>query len=826
VRQFFCFSFLCRALASALLALAFTATAAAATEKIIHNFEALPHGTNPQSALIADAEGSLYGVTAQGGLHGDGVVYELMRDRNGKWSQKVLHDFAGINVGISDGRSPQGRLVFDSAGNLYGTTLYGGDPNCPYGFGCGTVFKLTRLPGGRWAETIIHVFPFYTHSDGQYPFAGLTFDKKGNLYGTTGGGGAYGIGAVFKLVPFSGGSWTEQTLYSFTIDGAGGIYPESEVVLDASGNIYSTTTKAGDLTCGTTYGRRYGCGTIFELVPNSTGGWTETILYTFTGSQNYLGPTGRLLIDSSGTLYGSAEGVIYELQPTSQGQWTYTALTSTLPTVSGDLALDSVGNLYGEGPLGNGNVCFSSFCGSVFELQHTASGWTSTVLYAFRSTGDGGFPWGGVTLDAGGNIFGVTLHFGDQHDDGSVFELSQSPTGAWQESVLYKFPQVDGDAPTGNLVADDVGNLYGVAGDGGPNTSCNYAISCGVVFRLTPMENGRWEYKIIANFSGPDGAGPEAGLVFDSSGNLYGTTAFGGRSGYGTVYKLSPDSAGTWRKTTLYAFGDQPEDGVSPRGGVAFDAMGNLYGTTLGGGSGGSIGSVFELSPNPDGTWRETKINVFGRSGDGSQPVSGLVIDNAGNLYGTTYSGGMAGCSYGCGVVFKMSPNGNGTWTESVIHSFTGSDGGNPAAALLIDGNGNLYGTASRGGNNDAGVVFELKPTGSGVWTESVLYAFKGGSSDGANPAASLTFDSAGNLYGTTPGPWRSNSLAGGTVFKLIPSAGGNWSESIVHFFGVKLSDGIEPTGGVLLDAQGRLFGTTWGGPGDNWGGTVFEITP
>jgi uncharacterized repeat protein (TIGR03803 family) len=828
----------------ATLALAFASHASASTEKILHDFVPLPFGANPSAPLIQDSAGNLYGETATGGAHGLGVVFKLTPNPNGGWSQKVLHAFSGS----PDGSSPQGRLVLDSAGNLYGTTYQGGT------YGCGTAYRLSPSSGNQWTETILYSF-CANSTDAAFPLAGLTFDQAGNLYGTA-GGGPNGWGAVYQLSPSSNGNWTEQVLYSFSSKGPGGYSAQSEVVLDNAGNIYGTTTLGGNLECniyGTYGGDTSGCGTVFELTLTSSG-WTETVLYTFVnGGDSYTegyfwGATGRLLIDSKGNLFGPAAfGVIYELQPGGQSNWTYTAIQPLYSNIIyGDLAFDSAGNIYGE--TSGQNQCGDTSCGSVFELQNTSTGWNLITLYNFSTANGLISPAGGVTLDASGNVFGVSYRSESQHYAGAVFELTQSSTGTWQESTLLQFAQVDGDNPIGDLIADSAGNLYGVTLDGGGNTACLATYACGVVFRLSPQQGGGWQYDILYDFSAYGeiqyiGTGPvgPTGLMFDSAGNLYGTALYGGQFNGGAVFKLSPDAGGMWKETTLYSFGAYRGDGLVPQGTLVMDGAGNLYGVTgLGGASALKCGcygngSVFELSPQPDGTWQEKLLYSFIGRTDGDSPSSGLVFDQLGNLYGATWSGGnfVTACQWSCGVIYKLSPSSNGTWTESVIHSFTdGADGAFPRSNLIFDSSGNLYGTASGGGHSGNGAVFKLTPTASGPWTESTLYGFRGGAT-GYYPLSDVTFDSAGNLYGTTYYGGNQNCFfqySGvpqcGTIYKLTPSSGGEWGETILHSFGSNLTDGAQPRSGVYIDPSGNLFTMTTSGPGANSGGTLVEITP
>ena len=268
--------------------------------------------------------------------------------------------------------------------------------------------------------------------------------------------------------------------------------------------------------------------------------------------------------------------------------------------------------------------------------------------------------------------------------------------------------------------------------------------------------------------------------------------------------------------------------------GLIFDAAGNLYGTTYNGGT-GAEGTVFELSPNGDGTWAEKVIHNFFVNfhvNDGENPAAGLILDATGNLYGTTYQGGSAGH----GAVYELSPNGGGGWTEKLLHSFqvggNNRDGSNPMGGLIFDTAGNLYGTTYNGGTAIEGTAFELSPNGGGGWTEKVIHNFfvNFHVNDGENPASGLIFDAAGNLYGTT---YHGGSTGHGAVFELSPNGGGGWTQKLLHSFqvGGNQNDGANPQAGLISDSAGNLYGTTtMGGTSDMGGsggvGTVFEVMP
>jgi len=391
-------------------------------------------------------------------------------------------------------------------------------------------------------------------------------------------------------------------------------------------------------------------------------------------------------------------------------------------------------------------------------------------------------------------------------------------TSGWAtEKPLFQFTGGNGSGPAGPLVFDGAGSLYGTTVGGGPG-------NLGVVFKLTPTLSGRWEEQVLHFFKGgSDGAFPTPGLVFDGQGNLYGTTKGGGGNaecygGCGTVFKLAPNASGEWGESILCRFTNRLE-AAYPAAGLIFDAQGNLYGTTGPGGGLGDRGTVFKLAPTSSGPWTETVLHAFdGVNGDGNSPLAPVVFDAAGNLYGTTYIGAEGG-----GIVFKLTPTLKGMWVESIIHTFGNGDGVGPTAGLVFDSQGNLYGTTVGGGSAAQGTVFELMPGASGTWTENILYSFQGGT-DGAGPTATVILDAAGDLYGTTK--FGGGNCNCGTVFKLAPSGTGTWTETVLTVFTSQASSG-EPIGGLIFDASGNLYGTTFmNGNGNTASGQVFMVTP
>jgi len=377
--------------------------------------------------------------------------------------------------------------------------------------------------------------------------------------------------------------------------------------------------------------------------------------------------------------------------------------------------------------------------------------------------GVGGDPQANLLRDAKGNLYGTTS-FGGLKGGGTVFELQRGPNGTWTRKVLYPFKVgiYDGQRPQGGVIFDAAGNLYGTTFWGG-------LYNQGEVFELIPQATGYWKEKVLHSFGGTtqDGQNPNAGVIFDSLGNLYGTAMNGGGHGVGIVYELMPQSNGTWKEKILHTFNIDGTDGYVPLAGVVMDGRGNLYGDTNGGGTLVG-GTVFELSPTAQGPWRETILHNFSFNGaDGSYPYGVPVFDRSGNLYGVTNAGGLEG-SYGAGIVFELSPAGKGSWTEAILHNFNDStgDGVAPSAGMIFDHRGNLYGVTQAGGTYNLGTVFELSPATGGGWSEAVLYNFGSVSDDGIAPLASLIFDPAGNLYGTTD---EGGTTGYGTVYEITP---------------------------------------------------------
>jgi len=391
----------------------------------------------------------------------------------------------------------------------------------------------------------------------------------------------------------------------------------------------------------------------------------------------------------------------------------------------------------------------------------------------------------------------------------ALLSFLSSPAPGQTYRILHSFGGAgDGSLPNAPMIFDSAGNLYGTTSGGGVNACEPHG--CGVMFELSPGSGGNWTETLFAGFS--TCSGPESPLALDGLGNLFGICG----SNTSNVFELARGSNG-WDLTTISSLG------ASALGGVTVDNAGTVYGTTLDGGN-DAHGSVYSVKRVSATRWDTIGLYSFSCADDGCFPYAGVTPDSYGNLYGTTYSGPAGGT----GAVFKLAPNRGGPgWRQTVLHAFQGSsrggpDGGNPTAPVSLDSFGNIYGTTYYGGTYGNGTVFKMTPNLNGTWTETVLYSFQGGD-DGANPNGGLSMDHEGNLYGETLGGGSNNA---GVVFKLTRGSGGQWTESILHTFNL-LSDGGSPAGGVVLDAAGNIYGTTeYGGPNGFFAGVAFEIIP
>jgi uncharacterized repeat protein (TIGR03803 family) len=677
-----------------------------------------PGGTDPQGGVIMDNSGNLFGIAIDGGAFNDGTIFEL---EHGSGRTRTLASF--------NGTGEPGALIMDRWGDLFGTTSTGGALNG------GTVFELAH-----GSDTLVTVASFDVANG--LPQGGLVMDNSGNLYGTRSVYGASAGGNIFELAY---GSDTITTLASFDSTSGVGQVPNSGLVMDSNGSLYGTTFD----------------GTVFELADGSN---TITKLATLK-SANGRGNVG-LAIDSSGNLYGAASaggeedvGAIFEL---AKGGDTVTTLASfdlsnDVPNVG--LVVDSGGNLFGT----SGG---SGFEGKVFELPTGSH--TITTLASFDRA-SGAFPTAGPIMDSNGNLFGTTTsEITDVPISGTVFELAH---GSGAITTLASFDSY-GAGPFGDLIMDNNGNLYGTTSGG---------IGHGTVFQFGQASD---TITTLGVFAGSQFSPyPSGGLAVDSTGNLYGTTVDSGLTspGDGAIVELAQ---GSGMITTLASF-----NGTNPNGALITDSSGNLYGTTLSGGI-WNLGTVFELAK---GSGAITTLASF--NGANGSPSGHLIMDSSGNLFGLTESS-----------VFELAHNFN---TINTLASFNGPNGAQPAG-LVMDSSGNLYGTTYAGGASNEGTVFELANSSGTVTTlasfDLAVY--------GAGPGA-VILDVEGNLFGTTA---KGGASGDGTLFEVA-----HGSAKIATLASFDAIHGPVAPAGLIVDSSGNLYGTTSSG-GATGEGSVFEL--
>jgi uncharacterized repeat protein (TIGR03803 family) len=677
---------------------------------------------------------------------------------------QVLHQFH------PDPANPNG-LIQGSDRSFYGTTSQGGP------IGAGTVFKMDA----SGTVTTLHSF---TGSDGVRPLAALTQGSDGNFYGATTFGGAHNLGTVFKITP----SGALTTLHSFA--GSDGVNPEFGRWIQASdGNLYGTTVQGGASFNPATSTTGY--GTVFKITLSGA----FTLLHSFAGNDGSY-PAAGLIRGSDGNFYGTAAlggasgvGTVFKMDSSGTVTTLHSFAGSDGSYPQAELIEGSSGSFYGT-TLSGGGPSNALNQGTVFKI--TASG-AFTSLHSFARI-DGTQPQAGLIKGSDGNFYGTTNQ-GGTSSVGTVFKMDSSGT----VTTLHSFAGSDGSSPSAGLIQGSDGNFYGTTNGGG-------AESDGTVFKMN-ISGTLTTLTTLYSFTGGDGYLARGGLVQGSDGNFYGTTDVGGANGAtGTVFKM--DSSGTL--TTLHSF--TGSDGVYPNYcKLVQGSDGNFYGTTQGGGTGGTgFGTVFKMTPS--GVL--TTLHSFAKI-DGASPSAGLTKGSDGNFYGLTFDGG----TNSDGTVFKITPSG----TFTTLHSFAGSDGQFPFGTVIQGSDGNFYGTTNQGGASGPGTVFKMDASGS----VTTLHSFTG--SDGSQPYGGLIEGTDGNFYGmTTIGGASHDASSGyGTVFKITPSG----TLTTIHSFAG--SDGGLPFGELTHGSDGNFYGTTsQGGAAFNpttftsGYGTIFKITP
>ncbi len=738
-------------------------------------------GEQPAAGLVQGADGNFYGTVSYGGIYGDGTVFRLTA--SGVLS--TLHSFRGV-----DGSSPYGSLVQASNGDFYGTTLVGGLND-----GSGTLFKIT--PSGA----LTTLFSFAT-TNGGFPGAGLTLDREGNFYGTTGIGGTSNVGTVFKLA--ADGTFT--SLYSFTGGDDGG-YPYGGLLLASDGNLYGTTGYLG----------AYGNGTVFRVSPDGD-------LLTLAQFDGYQGanPRSTLVQGTDGKLYGTTQyggvgfnsfapesgyGVIYRLNIDSPLQITRQPRSVSAfdgDTVSFDVAV------FGSLPV---SYQWQEDGTNLYDGANV-SGSSSSVLTLDNVTFADMAPYSVVVSNVYGAITSGVAALQIQVAPPAIVSGPVSQTVLAGTTVSLEV-EATGDAPlfyqwqeNGTNLADG-GNLSGTAtptltvasatvANAGTysvvvSNALNSVSSGGAVLTVLPLTVPGASLAILHLFNADSNSyNPYAGVVQAADGNFYGTSLNGGSQDYGAIFKLSPAGA----LSVLRSFTNGP-DGATPFAGLIQASDGNLYGASFQGVS-SFYGTIFRLRTS--GVF--SPLYSFGGIPDGGNAIGSLIQGSDGKLYGAASAGG----SNGFGALFSVTTNG----VLGPLWSFDSSDGSYPAGPLLQAGDGNFYGTTALGGSDNLGTVFVISTNGEFASLASFDYA------RGAFPSNGLIQAADGSFYGTasaggTNGGW-------GTVFRLTT----NGTLTCLHSFDNQ--DGAYPVGGLVQATDGNLYGTT-SQSGVGGQGTVFQIT-
>jgi len=704
------------------------------TETVMYSFGTVANdGQNPEAGLVFDNSGNLYGTTVHGGSStgcgnsGCGTVFEL--SHNG--TETVLYSFCAQS-NCTDGANPYAGLVFDSSfSNLYGTTAFGGAN------GFGTAFGLS-FSGGGWTEAVL--YSFGNLPDGQNPYAGLVFDSYGNLFGTTANGGLSNEGAVFQLVSNTSNihCCREIPVYGFAYSFQhpdDGQNPRAGLFIDPSGNLDGTTVNGGVNGVGTVFGIALAQ---YTLTVSTTGSGTVTSMdgsincpgtcnhnypsntqvtlnatpasgYTFSGWSGACSGTGPCTVTmTQGLSVGATFTQAFTLTVSTTGSGTVTSSPSgincpgtcsynyssgTHVTLSEMPATGYQFAGWGDGCSGTGSCTVTMNQNLTVDATFNQGGSFSNLL-SFSSS-NGAHLFGGVVQGSNGNLYGTTAD-GGAHSDGTVFSVT---TAGMSMNTLYNFcpqtPCSDGLVPKSGLVLANDGNFYGTTSEGGTN-------DLGTVFQITPSGT----LTTIYSFDGTQhGANPAAALIQGTDGNLYGTTTNGGSRNRGTMFKIT--TGGSLTVVLSFCMASGCSDGIGPSGSLIQGSDGNFYGTTVSGGA-YHRGTIYKVTPS--GTL--TTLHSFDLT-DGSQPTGGVVQGFDGNLYGTTYGGG----THHWGTVFKIATSGE---SFSTLRSFGITDGALPDAPLLQASDGNLYGTTYAGGLHDKGTVFEITTSGS----FTLLYSF------------------------------------------------------------------------------------------------------
>jgi uncharacterized repeat protein (TIGR03803 family) len=808
------------------------------------------NGAAPSGALIADTAGDLFGTTEFGGVYGDGTVFELTKTNAGYAASTVLVSFNGFN-----GATPDAGLIADAAGDLFGTTQGGGAG------GFGTVFELAKTSSGYAAPTVLASF---NGTNGANPTAGLIADAAGDLFGTTYTGGASDDGTVFELTKTYAGYAAPTVLASFK--GTNGLNPFGGLIADAAGDLFGTT-ESGEGGYGTVFeitqsGFQTVAAPIITLVTEtpSTGDLGigrigSEVVITLTTSEPLIATGGfgtTLSLNDGGiatydAANSTASSFVFDYT-VEAGQYT-PSLAVTAVNLNGVTATDAAGtpvntSLAGLTQVGPQIDTIVPTIVSVIETPATGDlGIGSKIAITLTTNkpliASGGFgttlslnDGGTATYDAAKStassfVFDYTVEAGQYTPSLAVTAVNLNgvtatdafghPVNTSLAGLTQAGPQIDTIAPTptlvtlasfngangayplGGLIADAAGDFFGTTTNGGASND-------GTVFELAKTSSGYAPPTVLASFNGANGLNPEAGLIADAAGDLFGTTYTGGASNEGTVFELTKTNSGYAALTVLASFNGN--NGGLSNGGLIVDAAGDLFGTAAKGPH--DYGTVFELAKTSSGYAAPTVLALL----DGGTPIGGLLADAAGDLFGTR----PGGSRLEAGMVFEVAKTSSGYAAPTVLASFNGPYGTYVNGELIADAAGDLFGTTGAGGGAYGdGTVFELAKTSSGYAAPTVLASFNG--TNGADPSGGLIADAVGDLFGATEG---GGAGGYGTVFELAKTSSGYAAPKVLASFNG--ANGEDSQNRLIADAAGDLFGTTNNGGASN-GGTVFEIT-
>jgi uncharacterized repeat protein (TIGR03803 family) len=692
------------------------------------------NGSIPQNGVVLDSSGNIFSTTSEGGTYGDGTVFEIAY---GTGAISALASFNGANGGV-----PSAGVILDSSGDLFGTTSSGGACDD------GTVFEIAR---GSYTITTLASFD---GSNGEEP-NGVVLDSSGNLFGTTRYGGAIGSGSVFAIAQGSGAITTVASFNNST-----GAFPEASVTMDSSGNLFGTTSMGG-------FGDD---GTVFEIARGS-GVITTLVLFADTACRN---PRSGVILDSAGNLFGTTYdggdggifGAVFELTPVATDA--YIGLnTSNASAVYGQPVTLTAVLSANVGIMPTGTVQFqidgSDVAKPVAVYASMASLTVSTLSLGSHS----------IVADYSGDS-----NFPPSTGPALIQNVAKAPPSWGTLSALATFSS---EVTPAAVVLDPSGDIFGATADGG-DLSLNSGYGDGTIFEIANTDG---VITTLAQFNGADGLEPNSAIL-DSSGDLFGTTAGNGAGIDGTVFEVAK---GTGIITTLGSFNGT--NGSNPEGGVVLDSAGNLFGTTAYGGA-NDDGSVFEIALG-SGTI-STLASFDGANGDG--PEGGVVLDSSGNLLGTTYKGGLNND----GTAFEVA---QGSGLITIMASFNDANGYGPLCAVL-DSSGNLFGTTQYGGASGVGTAFEIAHGGGLITT---LASFNYTNSTGYEPIG-VVLDSSGDLLGTRNG---SGADGSGAIFEIARGSGSVSTLALIAG---------ESTTGVAFDSSGNLFGATY----SRTASTVFEM--